>query len=247
MSPTDDRSPTPTTSAGVDRSHDHSTVQKLAFIGVHALSVAIAAWVVFGGGTAAIGSLFGRSWRVHDPTRAALVFGAAVLYFVRHAITLFYLIMRRITWSEGMGLGVFILAIEVGFCLLSTGATRSAAMALGWLDYLAIALVLVGSYLNSASEIGRKWWKRDPANKGHCYTEGLFRYSMHINYFGDTLMFSGWCLLTSVFWTLAVAAMMTAMFIFMHIPGLDSYLAERYGEEFRAYAARTKKFVPWVY
>jgi len=234
-------------SAGVVRSHGRSTAVKAVFLGLHAVSVALCAWIVFGGGLSVVGGWFGRAWQVADPERAALVFCAAALYFVRHAITLFYLAERRVIWSEGMGLGGFILLTEVGFCLLATGVTRSAPAGLGPLDFAAAGLVLLGSYLNSASEIARKWWKLDPANKGKCYTEGLFAWSMHINYFGDTVMFTGWCLLTAVWWTLAVAVLMTVLFLFVHIPGLDSYLENRYGDSFREYARRTKKLVPWIY
>ncbi len=54
-------------------------------------------------------------------------------------------------------------------------------------------------------------------------------------------------MLTATWWTLGLPAMMTAMFLFYHIPGLDSYLTQRYGDEFTAYASRTKKFIPFVY
>jgi protein-S-isoprenylcysteine O-methyltransferase Ste14 len=37
------------------------------------------------------------------------------------------------------------------------------------------------------------------------------------------------------------------MFIFYHIPPLDAYLSERYGAPFKAYAAKTAKFLPFVY
>ena len=70
---------------------------------------------------------------------------------------------------------------------------------------------------------------------------------MHINYFGDTVLFIGWCMLTASLWALALPALMGASFIFYHIPGLDAYLAERYGAEFEEYAAETKKFVPFLY
>ena len=40
---------------------------------------------------------------------------------------------------------------------------------------------------------------------------------------------------------------MAGMFIFFHIPGLDSYLDEHYGEEFKIYAKKTKRFVPFIY
>ncbi len=112
---------------------------------------------------------------------------------------------------------------------------------------LAVLLVLFGSFLNTGSEVQRKWWKRDPANKGHCYTGGLFSWSMHINYFGDTVLFLGWCLLTLNWWTLTLPVLMAFSFIFYHIPGLDSYLEERYGDEFVEYSKKTKKFIPLVY
>jgi len=93
----------------------------------------------------------------------------------------------------------------------------------------------------------RKWWKKKPTSIGHCYTEGLFSYSMHINYFGDILLFSGWSLLTHSLIAFIFLLLMTLMFVFIHIPGLDSYLSQRYGSEFNDYSAKTKKLVPFVY
>lgn len=245
-------SPTPPeqareTSAGVNRAHHPSRVQKIAFWGLHLACVLLAVYVLYGGGLGQLGKLLGKSWTVTEPTRAALVLGAASLYWLRHGVTLFVLLQRKVIWSEALGLVGFMLFFEVGLCILATGLTRATPLPLAWLDGVAIALVLVGSYLNTFSELQRKWWKQDPNHKGRCYTEGLFRYSMHINYFGDCVMFTGWCLLTGVLWTLILPAMMTAMFIFYHIPGLDAYLEERYGDEFRAYASKTKKLIPFVY
>ena len=70
---------------------------------------------------------------------------------------------------------------------------------------------------------------------------------MHVNYFGDTVLFTGFALLTTSPWALLVPAVMTVGFVFLHIPMLDRYLATRYGEAFEAWARRTKKFVPFVY
>ena len=114
-------------------------------------------------------------------------------------------------------------------------------------DILALGLLLLGSYLNTYSELQRKWWKNNSANKGHCYTEGLFKYSMHINFFGDVVLFTGWVLFTHNIWTLLLPLMMMYMFISFHIPALDEYLVKRYHEEFKMYANKTKKFIPFVY
>ena len=59
------------------------------------------------------------------------------------------------------------------------------------------------------------------ANKGKLMTTGLWALTMHANYFGDTLLFTGWTLASSglaVSWTWWAVPVMTALFVFMHIP-----------------------------
>ena len=77
--------------------------------------------------------------------------------------------------------------------------------------------------------------------------DGLFRNAMHINYFGDLVLFAGWVLLTRRWVLLVVPGLMLLGFMFFNMPALDRYLAERYGEAFRADVARTKKLIPFLY
>ena len=63
---------------------------------------------------------------------------------------------------------------------------------------------MAGSYIGTASEYKRHAWKRRAENQGHLYTEGLFRFSRHVNYFGDLLVFCGFGLLTRQPWTVIV-------------------------------------------
>ena len=162
-------------------------------------------------------------------------------------LTLFYLLNRKVAWGESIGLSLFIAFFEIGLLLIGGGLFREQALPFGWVDLFAVLLVILGSFLNSFSELQRKWWKKDPANKGHCYTQGLFRYSMHINYFGDTVLFTGWCLLSGNTGTLILPLFMALSFVFYHIPGLDTYLLTRYGQEFESYAKQTKRFIPFIY
>ncbi|WP_370980262.1 DUF1295 domain-containing protein [Agaribacterium sp. ZY112] len=235
------------TKGGVNRSHNKSIVEKSVFMTGHFLIVMFCCWLITFEGFDKITGAFGLDWTLVDTQRAYILLACAALYWLRHAITLFYLLQRKVEWSEVFGLLSFIALFEVTLTLIGAGVFRSIVIPLSSLDVLAMALLLIGSYLNSASEIQRKWWKQDPANKGHCYTDGLFKYSMHMNYFGDTVLFTGWCLLTYNYWTLALPIFMAASFVGFHIPNLDSYLVERYGNEFRAYAKKTKKFIPFVY
>jgi protein-S-isoprenylcysteine O-methyltransferase Ste14 len=238
---------TTTKDGGVDRTHGPGGLARHAFFALHALSLGLCAWIVFGEGLNTLGALFGSSWPMAAPLRAQLMFAVTALYFVRHGVTLYYLLMRKVTWSEGMGLGAFMIVQEVGYCLLAAGIISASPPPVGWLDGLAIGLVLIGSYLNTGSEVQRKWWKAHPENKGKCYTGGLFAHAMHINYFGDVVSVLGWSLLTMTWWTVFLPLLITGMFIFMHIPRLDRYLAERYGEPFEQYAKKTKKLIPFIY
>ncbi|AUQ74225.1 DUF1295 domain-containing protein [Phaeobacter piscinae] len=220
---------------GVDRSHGRSLRSKLCFAALHAGSVSICLWLAFGG----------LDWP--DPMRAKLLAGAAALYFLRHLVTLFVLLQRKVDLSEGLGLAAFMAAFEIGFLLLGAGLISGAAAPFGPWDILGGALLLIGSAVNTGSELQRWQWKKQPESKGHCYTGGLFAYAMHVNYLGDSILFTGWAILTASLWAGVVPILMTGMFIFYHIPALDRYLADRYGAEFRAYAARTAKFLPFVY
>ncbi len=118
---------------------------------------------------------------------------------------------------------------------------------LALVDLLGLAMYVVGSYFGTASEYSRHVWKARSGNQGHLYTEGLFRYSRHINYFGDLLLFSGCAILTRQLWTGIVPLVMALNFVFILIPAHDAYLARRYGSEFEHYERHTKKLIPFVY
>ncbi len=234
-------------SGGMDRSHGRSVPQKAVFWGLHFAIILFCAWLVLGGGADKLAGWLGLETGLTDPLRARILLACAVIYFLRHGLTLFYLLARRVEWGEALGLSAFFALFEIGLILVGGGLFRNTPIALSGLDVFAALLFLSGSYVNSVSEIQRKLWKRNPDNKGHCYTGGLFGYSMHINYFGDVVLFTGWCLLTGSLWTLALPLLMLLMFMFVHIPPLDQYLAERYGAEFDAYRARTRRLIPFIW
>jgi len=234
-------------SGGVSREPGRSIPQKSTFWLLHLGVVGVGAWLAMYDGWGRIGTWFGKEWEFADPVRARILFVFAGVYFLRHGITLFYLLARRVGWGEVFGLVGFMAAFEIGLLLIGGGAFRDQAIALGPLDGLAVILFAVGSWLNTWSEVQRKLWKRDPANKGKCYTGGLFRHAMHINYFGDIVLFTGWSLMTHNPWTLVFPVFMALSFAFMHIPALDDYLAKRYGKEFEAYSRRAKKLIPYIW
>lgn len=209
--------------------HEHSRAPRLVNSLVHAAAIVGAGWLLTRDG--------------HLSTRDLALLACSAIYFARAALGMFVMLKRRFAWSEAAIVGSLFVGVHLGFAHLGSAASPS-------LDAVAIAgliLYAVGSYLNTASEYGRLVWKRDPANTGRLYREGLFRHSMHINYFGDSVLFTGFALVTGSAWALIVPGVMTLGFVFQHIPTLDAYLARRYGPQYEAYARTTKKFVPYVY
>lgn len=176
-----------------------------------------------------------------DRQVASLV--CAVVYIARAAHTLFTFVKRRIPWWEAAW-GGSIIGCVIFFFLL---AGLRAPQPIGAVDLVGMLLYIAGSYIGTASEHSRHIWKARPENQGHLYTEGLFSYSRHINYFGDLLLFAGWGMLTRQLWTGMVPLAMGLNFAFVIIPAHDAYLAARYGGEFDRYARGTSKLIPLIY
>lgn len=101
--------------------------------------------------------------------------------------------------------------------------------------------------LNAVSELLRKPFKDNPANKGKLYTGGLIRHAIHINYFGDCLWVLGLALRSNNFYSLLIPLVLFLVFVFGYIPKSDDYLQNKYGEQFTAYKKKTKKLIPFIW
>ena len=116
-----------------------------------------------------------------------------------------------------------------------------------WLYFGSGYQIVLGSFLNTGSEIQRYFFKNNPAHKGVLYTGGMSSLARHINYFGDSLWVTAWAILTRNIWSIFIPILITAMFVFVFIPSLTKHLKSHYGEDFDAWAKRTKAFVPFLY
>jgi protein-S-isoprenylcysteine O-methyltransferase Ste14 len=212
-----------------------SIAPKVAICSWYLMCVAGAVWLTF--------AVPSEGDRLGSPARQAALLTSAVIYIARAATTLCVFVKRKVPWWEAAWGG-----LPIGLVLfLSLSDGLRVPQGLGFLDGGGILLYLAGSYVGTASEYSRHLWKAQPENRGRLYTEGLFRYSRHINYFGDLLLFGGYAVLTRQPWTGIVPLAMALNFVFLIIPAHDAYLAMRYGGEFADYAQRTRKLVPFLY
>jgi protein-S-isoprenylcysteine O-methyltransferase Ste14 len=117
----------------------------------------------------------------------------------------------------------------------------------GAVEIIGILLYLSGSYINTHSEYYRHVWKLKEENKGQLYTQGLFSLAMHINYFGDIVLFTGLAMITHSLSMFVIPLVMALNFVFFIIPSLDRYLEKKYKDEFKDYSKKTKKLIPMIY
>lgn len=146
--------------------------------------------------------------------------------------------------------GLFMLVIAVPVVLVNTYRWVHPPGA-GTRGYFALAGALVwsvGFFFEAVGDAQLARFKKDPANKGKILDRGLWKYTRHPNYFGESLMWWGIFLVALEVpggWATAVSPVLIT-FLLAKISGVPM-LEKRYAGNaaFQDYASRTSAFVPW--
>jgi steroid 5-alpha reductase family enzyme len=116
------------------------------------------------------------------------------------------------------------------------------------LEILGIAIWLCGYCIEAMSDQQLFNFTQNPSNTGHVMHSGLWHYSRHPNYFGESTMWLGiYCmaLSTPYGWT-AIIAPVTITLLLVYVTGiplLENAMANN--SEYQAYKQKTSKFFPW--
>lgn len=200
-------------------------------------------WILFQHG----GVLCEKYLHIHNatgyPVRRVIFFVFNITIFLRITYMMIFLLKRKISWQESVSIPFAFALYYIGypFFILPT------AKPIDGLDYFATVLFVTGCVLNTGGEILRDRWKKNPANKGKIYTGGYFKYSRHINYFGDLLWVSAYALLTRNWYAISIPIFLFCFFAFYNAPKLDTYLKNKYGGTYDEYAKKTKMLIPFIY
>ena len=200
-------------------------------------------WILFLQGGNFIQNKLGIYNAANAIPRREIIFVFNIIIFLRLAFMMFYLLKRKIPWEESISVPFAFALYYVGYSLLVLPTNQ----AIDWIDYAAILLFAIGCTLNTGGEILRNKWKKDPENKGKIYTKGFFKYSMHINYFGDLLWVTAYAIVTKNWYSVLILVFLFCFFTFYNIPMLDKHLRKKYGKGFEEYAEKTKKLIPFIY
>jgi len=126
------------------------------------------------------------------------------------------------------------------------------AFTIGPVSAAGIAVWALGFAVEIVSDSQKSAFKADPGNKGRFISSGLWKYSRHPNYLGETLAwwglflclvpaFTGWDFLTA-----AGPLFLTLMLLFVSgIPPLEKSARERWGSDpaWQEYSRRTSVFL----
>ena len=219
-----------------------SNKSRILYLIIHTTILYTAYTLCFSDGLIWISDILGIDFIAGNFYRKICLLSFGVIMYVRMNLTIFYLLNRKIPIDELFGIITVCAAYQIGFVLL--GGWQSEP--LNVLDFLGVLLFIIGSYFNTYSELQRKRFKNDSNNKGKLYTQGLFQYARHINYFGDICWVTGWAIITHNLWSAIIPIMLTLGFIFFGIPELSSYLKKKYGDDYQEWSKNTKKLIPFI-
>lgn len=120
---------------------------------------------------------------------------------------------------------------------------------LTWVDWLGLILWLAGFFFEAVGDAQLARFKAEPANKGRILDTGLWAYTRHPNYFGETLMW--WALFLIAFqvpgglWSIVSPLLLT--FLLLRVSGVrltEATMGKSYSDLDR-YKQRVSPFFPW--
>jgi steroid 5-alpha reductase family enzyme len=121
------------------------------------------------------------------------------------------------------------------------------ASPLGWLDFAAVMLWLVGFGFESIGDQQLAHFRADPSNRGKVLDAGLWRYTRHPNYFGEACIWWAYylfALAAGAWWTIIGPVLVS--FLLLRVSGvtlLEKDIGER-RPDYRDYIRRTNAFFP---
>ena len=116
------------------------------------------------------------------------------------------------------------------------------------LDYLAILIWVVGFIFESIGDFQLTKFKNNPNNKGKVLDKGLWKYTRHPNYFGDTLVWWAYAIFSissGSYWPIIGSLIMTILIIKVSGVSLLEKTLKNKKPGYEEYIRKTNSFFPW--
>lgn len=152
---------------------------------------------------------------------------------------------------QGLVMWIVSLPLHVGSNSLSSSMVEDRTSGgFSLLTIVGVTAWSIGILFEAVGDWQLAHFKSQPGNKGRVLQQGLWRYTRHPNYFGDSMVWWGFFLIGlsnhAAWWTVISPVLM--MFLLMRVSGVSlleqSLLQNRPG--YRDYVRRTSAFFPWL-
>jgi len=143
------------------------------------------------------------------------------------------------------GVILWVISLTVQAAQISASPSRFAA-----LDIAGSLVWAAGMFFEAVGDWQLKRFKADPDSKGRVMDRGLWAYTRHPNYFGESLIWWGIFLVSmadgSNIWSIVSPVLIT--YLLLRVSGvamLERDISDR-RPEYRDYIIRTSAFIPWI-
>lgn len=139
--------------------------------------------------------------------------------------------------------GFFMLVIGIPI-IVTNSSTREG---LNIIDFIGAIIWIIGFIFQAVSDFQLLKFKKNPASKGKIMKDGLWKYSRHPNYFGESVMWWGIFIISisSGNYFFSVISPLTITFLLLKVSGVPM-LEEKYrdNDEYQDYIRKTSAFFP---
>jgi steroid 5-alpha reductase family enzyme len=149
-------------------------------------------------------------------------------------------VLRYIYYAQGRIMWIVSIPVQVAMY------ERHPVSALIWIG---VAVWLIGFGFETIGDWQLRRFKANPANAGKVMDQGLWRYTRHPNYFGDSVVWFGLFLIACANWvgiiTIFSPVIMTNLLV-NHTGKalLEKHMGRSKGDDYAAYVAHTSGFFP---
>ena len=116
------------------------------------------------------------------------------------------------------------------------------------LDYLGIALWLIGFTFEAGGDQQLSRFKKDRINKGKVLNTGFWKYTRHPNYFGDSAVWWSYAIFSIAagsYWQIIGSIIMTILIIKISGVSLLEKTLKDSKPKYHEYIQNTSSFIPW--
>ncbi len=118
----------------------------------------------------------------------------------------------------------------------------------GIIDITGILFWVIGFFFETTGDFQLARFKSDPANKGKVMAAGLWKYTRHPNYFGDSSVWWGFgilCISAGAYLPVLGSVLMTFIIIKISGVGLLEKNLRNMKPGYKEYIEKTSAFIPW--